>query len=125
MATLALLIPIVAIVSTFSFIGVAAWVDGRRKEREAFYRSEVLKKVVETPGDNSAQVLAMMREEERIAEVRRIEAQKLGGLVTTSVGVALIVLFYSLNPHLWPIGLIVLGVGVALLLHVFFFTTRP
>ena len=32
-------------ISLFSFVSVAAWLDSRRKERIAYYRSETLKKI--------------------------------------------------------------------------------
>ena len=34
----------VGAVGMFSFIAVASWADARRKEREAYYKSETLKK---------------------------------------------------------------------------------
>ena len=43
----AMLIPIVGSIALFSFLAVAAWSDARRKEREAYYTSETLKKIAE------------------------------------------------------------------------------
>ncbi len=46
----AIAIPIVGSIALFSFLGVASWTDARRKEREAYYRSETLKKISESSG---------------------------------------------------------------------------
>jgi hypothetical protein len=40
---------------------VAYWVDNRRKEREAFYRSEAVKKIAEIQGEPSEAVLQLLR----------------------------------------------------------------
>ena len=44
----------VAVASLFSFIAVTVWAGERRKEREAYYHSEVLKKIAETPASGPA-----------------------------------------------------------------------
>ena len=40
----------VASVALFSFVAVAVWSSERRREREAYYRSEILKKIADTQG---------------------------------------------------------------------------
>jgi hypothetical protein len=45
---------------------VATWASERRKEREAYYRSETIKKVAELQGTGSQSALEVLREEERI-----------------------------------------------------------
>ena len=40
----AMLIPIVGSIALFSFLAVTTWSEARRKEREAYYRAETLKK---------------------------------------------------------------------------------
>ena len=37
-------------IALFSFVAVAAWSDARRREREAYYKSETLKKIAEAQG---------------------------------------------------------------------------
>ena len=44
------LIPVVAIIAVFVFVAVASWSDNRRMEREAFYRHETYRKMLEQPG---------------------------------------------------------------------------
>jgi len=50
----------------FSFLSIAVWTDARRKEREAFYRSETVKKIAESPAAGPL-VIEFMREHERNA----------------------------------------------------------
>ena len=111
---IALIIPVVAIFGVFSFLSIAAWSDARRKEREEFYRSETLKKLADVPGTGAAAVMEYLREEERTKARRAFEGVRLGGLVTTAVGLALIVVGPGTA---WFIGAIPLSVGVALLVH--------
>src|SRR5262249_27252289 len=96
--TFAFVLPIVALVAAFSFVSVAHWVEGRKKEREAFYRSEVLKKLAETTGPQAQQILDLLREEERNVERRRREGQRLGGLIVTVVGIGLGLMLALLAP---------------------------
>jgi len=63
----------VACVAVFSFVAVAAWASERRREREAYYKSETLKKIAESQGPGSSSALELLREEERIEARRRRE----------------------------------------------------
>ncbi len=74
-----------ASVALSSFIAVVAWSDARHLEREAYYKSETLKKIADSPGDGGKTALKLMREEERIKRGRILEGQKLGGLVMVGV----------------------------------------
>jgi hypothetical protein len=44
-----------------SYLSVKAWIDARRLEREAFYRTEALKKIVELQGNVPDSVLETLR----------------------------------------------------------------
>ena len=119
--TLALFIPIVSVICVFTFISIASWADARRKEREAYYKSETLKKIAESQGQGATTALELMREEERIAVRRRREGQRLGGLVMLALGIALTPFLYVvLDPGekgVALVGLFPLLVGVALLVY--------
>jgi hypothetical protein len=52
----------IAAVALFSYLGVAAWAGARQGEREAYYRSEAIKKVAEMQGATPEPVLALLRE---------------------------------------------------------------
>lgn len=112
----------VVMVAVFTFIGVAAWSDSRRKEREAYYRSETLKKLAEAQGTGAtgaSSAVEFLKEEQRIALRRRLEGQKLGGLITIAVGIGLMI-FLKAASHDHPaylVGVIPLLVGASLLAY--------
>lgn len=107
----------VLMICVFSFISIAVWADARRREREAFYRSETMKKLAESAGTGGATVLEMMREQDRSARRRRREGQKLGGLVVTAIGVGLMAFLRGIDQKqpAYLMGLIPLLVGLSVL----------
>ena len=113
------MIPIVSVIAVFSFISVATWAESRRKEREAYYRNELLKKLADSTGDSARQVLELMREKELAVERRRREGLKLAGLIVAVVGLGLSVMLALLVPHeaVWSVGVIPLLIGLALMFH--------
>ncbi len=98
----------------FSFISVASWSDNRRREREAFYKSELLKKISEMPAPDG---LAVLREQEKVESQRRRDGIRLGGLITTATGIGVMAFFRLLvnDRPVYALGLIPLLVGVAML----------
>jgi hypothetical protein len=117
----AMLIPIVGSIALFSFLAVAAWADARRKEREAYYKSETLKKIAESSVDGAKAAVELMRDQQNNIGKRRLEGMKLGGLVTAVVGVGVIILLRGLVPDepVYLTGVIPLLIGLALLTYVF------
>ncbi|HWZ12932.1 MAG TPA: hypothetical protein VNX22_07335 [Acidobacteriaceae bacterium] len=102
-------------ISLFSFIAVASWADARRKEREAYYKNDALKKIAESPAPSAAAALEYMREQNRNTALRRREGIKLGGLITTAVGLALLIFLWKLiGPPVYLAALIPLLVGLVL-----------
>ena len=65
-AIFGILIPIVGIVSVFTFVTIAIWVGNRRKERDAFYKSETLRRITEAQGEGPKAAIELLREEERL-----------------------------------------------------------
>jgi hypothetical protein len=122
---MAIAIPIVTVIAVFTFAGFAAYSDNRRKEREAFYRYEFRKKLVEQGAGAPEQLLDMMREEDR-AELRRArEGVKLAGLITAAVGVGLIFgLRFIEGEAVWMIGYIPLFIGLVMLAYGLFFAPK-
>jgi uncharacterized membrane protein (GlpM family) len=106
----------VAATGMWAFVAVVTWADIRRKEREAYYRHELLKKITEMPGENG---LALLREDERNSAERRRENIKLGGLITSAVGLALMLFLraFETSGRAYLVGLIPLFVGFALLIY--------
>ena len=123
---IAFLLPISSTLIVFSFLSFAAWSGDRAKERQAFYRNELLKKIADSTSGQAESILEMMREEERNVERRRREGLKLGGLIWSGVGAGLTALMAALAPGtgVWALGLIPLLVGVALLVYAFLLAPR-
>lgn len=77
--------------SFFAFLAVSKWVCTRQKERESFYESETLKKIAETQAGGANPALEFLREKERISRAKKRESVKLGGLVTSALGVGILI----------------------------------
>ncbi|MFY9907907.1 MAG: hypothetical protein WBX02_08640 [Terriglobales bacterium] len=119
----AMFVPIVGSIALFSFLAVTTWADARRKEREAYYTSEALKKIAESSAEGAKSALELMREKQKNAQSRRIEGLKLAGLITTAVGIGTMVLLRGIVEReegpVYLSGLIPVLIGIALLLYVF------
>jgi len=123
----------IVIVSVFSFLAIAVWADSRRREREAYYKAESMRRVAETSGEGGKYLIEMMREEERIRqqallaqEGKKREGYLVGGLVNIGIGIALMIFLHSLGvgaPYL--VGLILVFVGLALLVSLLFIKQPP
>jgi hypothetical protein len=106
------------------FIPLVTWLDSRRKEREAYYKSENIRRLAEAPGDAAKTALELLREEDRLKRLKTIEGLKIGGLINVGVGVGLIIFLRSLmggghgSPYLC--GLIPGLIGVGMLVYAFF-----
>lgn len=111
------------------FVPLVVFFENRRKEREAFYRAETLRRVAEAPGDSAKAALELLREEERLKAVKQLEGMKIGGLVNLAVGVALLIFLRFMigsgpgSPYLC--GLIPAFIGVALLAYALFLAPHP
>ena len=116
-----MLVPVVGSIALFSFLAVTTWADARRKEREAYYRSETLKKIAESSGEGAKSAMELLREQEKNTLKRRLEGMKLGGLITAAVGIGVMVLMHGLakDEPVYLSGVIPLLVGAALLLYTF------
>jgi len=107
----------VGAVALFSMISVATWSEARRKEREAYYKNDMLKKLAETQGPGVTSALELMREEARIATMRTRQGLQIGGLITAAVGFGVLIFLRALlgrDEGVFLCGLIPLFVGLAL-----------
>jgi hypothetical protein len=117
----AVAIPVIGSIALFSFLSVAAWSDARRREREAYYRNETLKKIAESSGEGAKAAIELLREQNNNVTRRRVEGMKLGGLITAVVGIGVMVFLHALvhDEPVYLAGLIPLLIGLALLLYTF------
>ena len=103
------------------FLPITSWLDSRRKEREAFYKAETLRRVSEASGDAGKASIEFLREQNRVIQYRTIEGLKIGGLVMVGVGFGVLILLWFLTgPAVATCGLIPLFIGLAILIYVRF-----
>ena len=106
------------------FIPLVTWMDNRRKEREAFYKADTLRRLTEASGDGARAALELMREEERLKRIKTLEGMKIGGVINICVGAALVIFLRIMlgggpgTPAL--AGLIPGFIGIGMLVYVFF-----
>lgn len=111
------------------FIPLVVFFESRRKEREAFYKAETLRRVAEASGEGAKSALELLREEERLKAIKQLEGMKVGGLVNLGVGVALLIFLRFMigggpgSPYLC--GLIPAFIGLALLVYAMFLAPKP
>jgi len=106
----------------FCWLTVVGWAKQRRKEREAFYRHETEKKLVDTGGASVDQLLKLRYDEDCKRWALRREGLKLGGLITAAAGLGLVLappLLKTGKLSISALGWIPLGIGVALLLYAY------
>ena len=128
----------ILVIGVFTFLSIAAWSNARKREREAFYRSELRKALIEKwGGDSPEELVNLLRDDAKNAELRQLldvsgegkqngarrrsEGLLLAGLITTAVGVGMLIFLKTL-PTPQPasnIGIIPLIVGVAILIYSF------
>jgi hypothetical protein len=105
------------------FIPVVTWIDSRRKEREAFYKAETFRRMAESSGEGAKSAVEMLREEERIKQVKVREGLKIAGLINVATGLALVIFLHGLLPGsgaVYLCGLIPGFIGLAMLTYVYF-----
>ena len=62
---------------------MVTWIDSQRKEREAFYRAETFRRMAEAPGDGAKAAVEILREEERIKQIKVREGLKMAGVIVS------------------------------------------
>ncbi len=107
------------------FLPAVNWIDARRKEREAFYKAETLRRITESSSEGAKAAVEMLREQNRLERIKKREGVKVGGLINIGVGIALIIFLRVLigaheenSPYL--VGLIPGFIGIAMLIYVYF-----
>lgn len=120
-AQLGVMVPIVLFVGLFTFLVFSVWFGTRQKEREAFYKSETLRRITESSGDGAKAAIDLLREEERMKQVKSREGMKIAGVVNIGLGIGLIIFLWALvGLKVALCGLIPGLIGVGLLVYVFY-----
>jgi hypothetical protein len=106
------------------FIPLVTWMENRRKEREAFYQAETIRRLAEASGEGAKAAMELMREQNRLTRLRIIEGIKIGGIINLGVGIGLVIFLRVLlgtgqgSPFLC--GLIPGFIGIGMLIYAFF-----
>jgi hypothetical protein len=103
------------------FLPLTIWMDHRRKEREAFYKAETIRRIAEAPGEGGNAAVQLLREQERIASIKVREGLKIGGIINVGVGIGVTIFLRALL-HGQPVflcGLIPALIGAAMLVYVY------
>jgi hypothetical protein len=101
------------------FLPLTSWIDSQRKEREAFYRAETMRRIVESSGQGAMAPIELMREQSRQEQAKKREGMMVGGLINIAVGTALMVFLHALiaNRPIYLCGLIPGMIGLALVTY--------
>lgn len=102
------------------FLPLVTWSENRRKEREAYYKADALRRLAESPAEAARAALEIMRQEDRQRQIKQREGIKLGGMVNVGVGVGLGLMLYTLGAkEATFVGAIPGMIGVAMLVYVY------
>ena len=105
------------------FIPLVTCLESRRKEREAFYQADTMRRLTESTTDGAKAALELIREQARQERIKMREGLKIGGIITAFVGIGVVALLNEVGgPKL--AGLIPLLVGVAMLVYVYVLAPR-
>ncbi len=119
------MVPVVGTIALFSFLAVATWAGQRRKEREAYYRYEFRKKLVEAGEMNTSQLQALMHFEYETELWRRRQGMLSGGFIVAGVGLGVLFgLRFIEEEAVWMVGYIPFFLGLAMLLYAIFFAPK-
>ncbi len=116
-----LLFAAVVYFAMFAWLTISGWSRQRRKERESFYRHEVEKKIVEAGGVTTEQLALLRRDEDHWRWMQRREGLKLAGLITTALGIGLLVAMRFLNEDqpVYHVAWIPIAIGAVILVYVY------
>ena len=111
-------------ISLFTFLSVATWASAQQAERSAFYKAEMLKRIVEIGGQADA-ALTFLREEDRISMRKRTAAFKIAGVVNIGLGFGLMLFLHgSMHNAIYLVGTMPLFIGLALLVYTYLLSPK-
>jgi hypothetical protein len=120
-----ILIPVASIVSSFLAFSIVWWAWQRRKEREAYYRYELSRLMLERYGDGQERVLTWLREGEEAAAARSRDAIRLAAwvLLLGGLGVLIGLRFTVKDDALF--GWLPIGIALGLFVYMAFSRLKP
>ena len=104
------------------FLPITTWLEARRKEREAFYKADTMRRLAESSGEGAKAAIELLKEEGRQKWIKTREGLKIAGLINLAVGIALVIFLRALigNQPVYLCGLIPGFIGIAMLAYAFF-----
>lgn len=124
----AFVLPVVGTIATFAFLIIVVKARSSVREKEAFYKNEAIQRIAASP-DGATAVVEYLREEKLQAEKHRREKLLLGGMITTAVGLGLMIYLFARHysdhdayEHL--IGIIPFLIGVAMLAYTYWLAPK-
>ena len=104
------------------FLPITTWLEARRKEREAFYKADTMRRLAESSGEGAKAAIELLKEEGRQKWIKTREGLKIAGLINLAVGIALMIFLRALigNQPVYLCGLIPGFIGIAMLAYSFF-----
>jgi len=119
------LIPVASVVALGAFFSVVGYARERRKEREALYRHETARAMLDKDRMDAGAFHAFLREEALRPHRARIETIKLIGLVCVLAGAGLLIgMSNAEEPPVRGIGWLWGGIGLGALLYAYVFARR-
>ena len=108
--------PAVGAIALFSFLAVASWSDARRKERESYYKNDMLKKLAEASGAGANAVMEVLREDARLRAVRKRQGLKVQGIMLLAVGLGTLIFLHALirDAPIYLCGVLIMLMGAAM-----------
>jgi Domain of unknown function (DUF6249) len=118
---LAILFPIAITIVVFAFVIVIHWVDVQRKERDAFYKAETIRRVTEASGEGAKAALELMKADERLKRLKAHEGLKITGLINLGVGIGVMVFLHELlkGTAIYLCGIIPALIGAGFIAYVY------
>ena len=107
-------------------VPTVTWIDGRRKEREAFYKAETFRRLTESSTEGAKMALELLKEESRLERMKHRQGILLGGMISIATGVGLVIFLVMLRGHEQGgknlVGLIPALIGVAMVIYALYMT---
>lgn len=104
------------------FLPLASWFAHKRKEREAFYKAETMRRITESSSDGAQTAIEYLREEDLRRAWHEREGIKMTGLILICVGAGICLFMWRLmgNGHgPWLAGAVPGMIGVAQIVYVY------